>query len=553
MAQRVAIIGAGKSTLRSPSLVTFPLPTFPNKTTGISGLTSLKETLAEGLEAVCFDGRDTLGGAWVYQPVADTEDPAASSSIYLGTMLNSCRDTSAFSDFPLDPARYSDYFTHRLMVQYLNEYAAHFGLEEHVRLQTKVTKCTPHDDGSWTVVSRHKDGTETSEVFSAVIVAGGHLSVPYTPTIPDSSLFEGKIMHTHTYRTPSPYEGKRVAVVGFGSSAVDVACEIAPHAASVHLVTRRGGWVLPRYVLGKPAEAFDNRATQLWVPPALSQWLQTKLLEFVEGSIPSAMVPDHKILEQNPTIRGDFLEKVRMGQINVARGDVVRMNEIGLVVQSTDNRDKKDAGREYELPVDVVIFGTGYQIFDLPYLPPNVVHPPEGKDSDIELYRLIHPLHHRNLFFHGYIDPQGPLPPVVEAQARYTAAMLSGRIPTPSLEEKQKGIEDLRAYQRRHFVHSDRHAATHHQIAYVDELLAPLGAAPTFPRLLGQIFSSGHPLRALSVLNAVWFSIPSSAMWRLVGHGAKIDLAAATVLRTAGEKPTLSAQEVGQLAKEKQE
>ncbi|CAK7212559.1 hypothetical protein SCUCBS95973_001505 [Sporothrix curviconia] len=534
MAHRVAIIGAG-----------------------ISGLTALKETLAEGLEAVCFDGRDTLGGAWVYQPVADTEDPAASSSIYLGTMLNSCRDTSALSDFPLDPALYSDYFTHRLMVQYLNEYAAHFGLAEHVRLRTRVTRCTPQDDGSWVVVSRRKGDSngqqeeETVETFAAVIVAGGHLSVPHMPAVPDSHLFQGQILHTHTYRTPSPYEGKRVAVVGFGSSAVDVACEIAPHAASVHLVTRRGGWVLPRFVLGKPAEAYDNRATQLWLPSRLSQWLQTQLLGFVEGRLPPAIVPDHRILEQNPTIRGDFLEKVRMGQITVARGDVVRTTATGVVVQSTDTRDKKDAGREYELPVDVVIFGTGYQVFDLPYLPANVVHPTEGSDSGIDLYRLIHPLHHANLFFHGYVDPQGALAPVVEAQARYTAAMIAGRIPTPSLEEKLQGIAALRAYQRRHFVHSDRHAATHHQIAYVDELLAPLGAVPSFPRLLGQVFSSGHPLRALSVLNAVWFSIPSSAMWRLVGYGAKPGLAAATVLRAAGEKPALSQQEVGHLAKEK--
>ncbi|CAK7200173.1 hypothetical protein SEUCBS139899_002864 [Sporothrix eucalyptigena] len=526
MTQRVAIIGAG-----------------------ICGLASLKETLAEGFDAVCFEARDGLGGAWAYQAAVDPDAPSfTTSSIYLGTMMNSCRDTSAFSDFPFDPARYPDYFGHRLLVQYLCEYAAHFKLEKHVRLQTRVVSCTPQEDGGWVVVSKGVDGNEVSETYSSVIVAGGHLSTPRLPTVEGSEVFTGEMLHSHVYRTPAPYEGKRVAIVGFGSSAVDIACEIAPHAQSLHLVTRRGGWVLPRFVLGKPAEAFDNRATQLWVPAGFSQWLQTKLLDFVQGPSPPEMKPDHKILEQNPTLRGDFLEKVMTGLIKIERGDVVRMTKGGLVIKSTDKNKKKDAGTEYDLGVDVVIFATGYDMFDLPYLPPNVVHP-EGSDA-IDLYRLIHPLHHRNLFFHGYMELHGPLPPAAEAQARYTSAILSGKLPYPTNNEMLKGIQKLRAYQKRHFVHSDRHNATHHQIPYVDELLEALGAAPTFPRLLGQIFSSGHPLRAISVLNAVWFGIPSSAMWRLVGYGAKADLASATVIRTAGEKPTLSDKEVVLLSKE---
>ncbi|ERT00419.1 hypothetical protein HMPREF1624_03790 [Sporothrix schenckii ATCC 58251] len=535
MSQRIAIIGAG-----------------------ICGLVSLKEVLAAGLEAVCFDAREGLGGAWAYQPVPG-EDPAASSSIYLGTMLNSCRDTSAFSDFPFDPARYPDYFGHRQFVQYLREYAAHFGLDKHVRLQTKVTQCAPQDDGSWTVTATQRDGTQTTEPYAAVIVAAGHLSAPRTPAIPGRDLFAGEALHSHAYRAPSRFEGKRVAVVGFGSSAVDIACEIAPHAASLHLVTRRGGWVLPRYVLGKPTEAFDNRATQLWLPVGLSQWLQTKLLAFVDGTAPAAMAPAHKILEQNPTIRGDFLEKVRTGLVQIARGDVVRMTAAGLVVQSTLPKDKKakkddvvQGSDEYALDVDVVIFATGYTLFDLPYLPPNTAHP-AGDPDQVDLYKLILPLHQRNLFFHGYTDLLGPLPPAAEAQARYTAALLAGRLPPPSTDEKARGIQAFRAYNRRHFVHSDRHVATAHLIPYVDDLLAPLGAAPTFSKLLAQVFTSGHPLRALSVLSAVWFSIPSSAAWRLVGHGAKPDLAAATVLRTAGEKPALSEKEVVLLAKERVE
>jgi dimethylaniline monooxygenase (N-oxide forming) len=50
-----------------------------------------------------FEARDNIGGQWYYEE----PDPATSevqSSMYEGTISNTCRDTSSFSDFPMDPA-----------------------------------------------------------------------------------------------------------------------------------------------------------------------------------------------------------------------------------------------------------------------------------------------------------------------------------------------------------------------------------------------------------------------------------------------------------------
>ncbi len=85
-----------------------------------------------------------------------------------------------------------------------------------------------------------------------------------------------------------------------------------------------------------------------------------------------------------------------------------------------------------------------------------------------------------------------------------------------------------------------------HNIQYIDALLEPLGAAPTFGRLLGKVFTS-NPWKALQVLNAMWFGIPSSAQWRLCGYGAKEGLAREGVLRIAGEKEELSEKELQML------
>lgn len=178
--------------------------------------------------------------------------------MYDGVILNSCRDTSSFPDFPLDPARYGDYFSHRKYLQYIHEYADHFGLKRHIRLRTRVLESKPRPDGTWSVRIQEEGKVAEDLEFGVVLTCIGHLSTPYTPDFKGLETFKGQLLHSHYYRRPGPFEGKRVALIGFGSSAVDIACEIAPQAQELHLVTRRGGWVLPRYVLGLPSEAWDS-------------------------------------------------------------------------------------------------------------------------------------------------------------------------------------------------------------------------------------------------------------------------------------------------------
>jgi cation diffusion facilitator CzcD-associated flavoprotein CzcO len=69
-----------------------------------------------------------------------------------------------------------------------------------------------------------------------LVVATGFNSVPRYPEIPGE--FQGLQMHTHVYRTPEPFAGRRVVAVGLGSSAAELACEISEVATSMTIAAR---------------------------------------------------------------------------------------------------------------------------------------------------------------------------------------------------------------------------------------------------------------------------------------------------------------------------
>ncbi|KAL2107374.1 hypothetical protein VUR80DRAFT_5312 [Thermomyces stellatus] len=455
----------------------------------------------------CFEKAGTIGGQWVYNP--DPDNGHVHSLIYQGCILNSCRDTSSFSDFPMDPARYPDYFGHELHLRYLNEYADHLALKPHIQFRTEVLRCESRQDGGWTLLIQ-KEGKQDGEIeevqFDALIAATGILSKPRTPDFAGRDAYEGEFLHSHFYRAPGRFEGKKIAVIGLGSSAVDIACEVGPRAKELHLITRRGGWVLPRYILGKPCEAWDDRATQMWMPTKVSQCIQTKLINVLHAKQPEELKCDHKLLDQNPTIRSDFIEKVETGIIKLHRANVDTLTPTGLSL-STGTR----------LDVDVIICCMGYHMTDLPFLPPDAVVSHEMPAPHVDLYKRFVSPWYDELFIIGRVENFGPLAPAAEAQARVAAAMVSGRLAKPEHEEMMASIRSTREKAAKRFIKSDRHLHTVHTVEYIDDVLKPLGATPSVSKLLGRA-TKGRPLRAVRVFWAVYFGLPSSGQWRLGGR-----------------------------------
>ena len=176
------------------------------------------------------------------------------SSAYRSLHINTSRRVMAFKTLPM-PDHYPDYPNHFQMAAYFDEYVDHFGLRERIRFRTEVLSVEPVE-GEWEVTVEDADGEREADRYRAVLVANGHHWDPRwpEPAFPGADEFSGEQLHAHHYREPDVLPGKRVLVLGLGNSAVDIAVESSRIADATFLAMRRGAYVLPKYINGKPID-----------------------------------------------------------------------------------------------------------------------------------------------------------------------------------------------------------------------------------------------------------------------------------------------------------
>ncbi|KAG2461387.1 FMO5 monooxygenase, partial [Polypterus senegalus] len=241
---------------------------------GASGLAAVKCCLDEGLEPMCFEQSDGLGGLWRFKE--DPED--GRSSIYRSVIINSSKEMMCFSDFPI-PDDFANFMHNSKILDYFHLYARHFDLLRYIRFKTTVRRVKMRPDfarsGQWEVVTATSGGLEESAIFDGVMVCTGHHTYPHLPLqdFPGESerpagsswprevgshkvnlnpclsgieTFQGEYFHSREYKGPEKFLGKRVVVIGIGNSGGDLAVELSRIADQVFLSTRRGCWVLNR-------------------------------------------------------------------------------------------------------------------------------------------------------------------------------------------------------------------------------------------------------------------------------------------------------------------
>jgi cation diffusion facilitator CzcD-associated flavoprotein CzcO len=156
--------------------------------------------------------------------------------------------------------------------KYLESVVDQFGLRPHLRTGTGVDRAV-WDDHSHTYTLELDDGTTAP--CDMLISAVGFLNVPKMPDWPGLGDFRGPAFHTARWEHEHDLTAKRVAVVGTGSSAIQLVPEVAKVAGHVLLFQREPGWVLPKgdrdYT---PEEQAELRSPWRWRRERLRQLRQ---------------------------------------------------------------------------------------------------------------------------------------------------------------------------------------------------------------------------------------------------------------------------------------
>lgn len=367
---------------------------------GPSGLAALRHLLAAGIPAECLEREAGIGGNWRFG--------SPTSRVFASTRLISSKRLTEFADFPM-PRYFPAYPDHRQCLEYFESYAEQLGLWPHIQTGVSVERIEPAGrPGEGFVV--HTTGP--TRRYAGVVIASGHNHVPRWPTLPGS--FAGVLLHSADYKSPNhpvPLAGKRVLVIGGGNSGCDIAVECSKHARATVHSTRRGYYVVPRFVLGRPADLRGERLLKMHAPLWLRRLVALRGIARTVGlpwrhGLPR---PDHRLFETHPIVNAELLGRIDAGAIRPA-GDVAAYEGPEVVFH--------DGHRE---AFDVVICATGYQT-TLPFIDCRLLGA-DASDGVPRLFlNLLHPTRD-DIAVVGLIQPDSGQWGITDVQARLVAGM----------------------------------------------------------------------------------------------------------------------------------
>src|SRR4051795_1614697 len=125
---------------------------------------------------------------------------------------------------------------------YLERTASDFGVTRRIHYRTEVRDAQWNaDDQLWQI-----DTSAAPYTARVWIAAPGPLHQPNLPDVPGLDRFEGKAFHSARWEHEYDLTGKRVAVLGTGSSAIQFVPKIQPKVEQLYLFQRTAPWVIPK-------------------------------------------------------------------------------------------------------------------------------------------------------------------------------------------------------------------------------------------------------------------------------------------------------------------
>jgi cation diffusion facilitator CzcD-associated flavoprotein CzcO len=344
---------------------------------GMIGINAAIKLQAAGFTYKIIEKREEIGGTWsinTYPNVA-VDTPSAQYSY----------------SFELNPSWSKYYPTGSEYLAYLEQVAERYGIAPHIDFKTEMVRCEWDAARQlWLVTARRGDDLHVYEA-NAVVTALGFLNRPSFPRAEGLDTFAGPVIHSAQWDPSVDYSGKRVALIGSGCTAVQVAAGLAGTVERLTIVQRQPNWVTPNPQVLQPVGEDERLAlehipyvvqwtrlrslattltdyTQLYkIDPdwhaehgtvsAMNDGLRTMCLDYIARTfadrpdLAAKVTPDFPPFAKRPIADCGYYETLKRPDVDLVEGSLASLERDAVVLA--------DGTR---VPCDAVILATGFEL-----------------------------------------------------------------------------------------------------------------------------------------------------------------------------------------------
>jgi cation diffusion facilitator CzcD-associated flavoprotein CzcO len=323
---------------------------------GFGGLGMATRLERAGLDYVVLEKAGGIGGTW-----RENTYPGAGCDVPSHLYSFSFHQRSW-------PRRYASQAD---ILRYLEGLADGYRLGPRLRFRAEVVSAT-FDEGRWRLALAGGEEITARSVVSSV----GQLNRPAVPDIPGRERFLGPAWHSARWEHGCPLDGRRVAVVGTGASAIQLVPEIARQAARVHVFQRSAPYVVP-----KPDRPYGpverrlyetvpllRRADRLRIyllgellgaalvgSPGLRKNLEARWRAFMESQVEdeelrARCTPDYVVGCKRILFSNDWYPTLQLPSVELVTDPIAAITDTGVATADGVHRE-----------VDAIVYGTGFQ------------------------------------------------------------------------------------------------------------------------------------------------------------------------------------------------
>ena len=331
---------------------------------GFAGVGMAIRMLGEGFtDFLVIERADEVGGTW-------------RENTYPGCACDIPSRVYSLS-FAQNPEWSTGYPRQEEIWDYLRSLIDERGVRPHLRLGHELLDARwSEESGRWAVE------TSRGEISARVLIAGmGPLTDPAIPDLPGLDRFEGAVFHTAEWDADHDLSGERVAVIGTGASAIQVVPEIQPVVERLSVFQRTAPWIMPR-VDREVGEAekrvyrtfpfvqralralhyllLESRGFPFFIAPKSFPLFERIARRHLARQVPdpelrAKLTPDYTMGCKRVLGSSTYYPALQEPNAELVTDPIAEVRERSIVTADGAER-----------ALDTIIFGTGFEIVDLP-------------------------------------------------------------------------------------------------------------------------------------------------------------------------------------------